>query len=298
MFNKYREKQFRLYNDAREYFIKNFGQLIELERYFSDFLFRLFGEIIEEIKFDYNETNYLFPFWQNYPPDDRGRQPKGDQFPWIEVGEHVIGAKIARHVAENFNVRDIGLPTGADQRFVVENKTISKITKSFTSSCWLFVDIKSVGPRDDQDHTVMSHNQISGSGYWDAPERGVANKVMKAVGQRASHDFHCGIPPIYVLSDGAVAPAVLIVVKPVYAMLNLENKSNKTGQPLGRIMIISIPNGLLLEEKPGYLSKYPQLIFPGKDDKRKNPLKLRCRISFPLLRTIAAWRVQSIAVDY
>jgi len=42
---------------------------------------------------------------------------------------------------------------------------------------------------------------------------------------------------------------------------------------------------------PGYLNKFPGLLFPGKDDKSKNPLKVRARVSFALLRKIAAWRV-------
>ena len=63
-------------------------------------------------------------------------------------------------------------------------------------------------------------------------------------------------------------------------------------------MVIAVPNGLLLTEVPNYLRRYPGLFFPGKDEKEKNPLKRRCRISFSLLRQIAAWRVQEIKIDY
>ncbi len=75
---------------------------------------------VDEIARDYNEATFLHPFWQNYPPEDRGRAPKGDQIPWIEVGEHVFGAKLARFLPQQFKVADPGLPTGPDVRFLLE----------------------------------------------------------------------------------------------------------------------------------------------------------------------------------
>jgi hypothetical protein len=42
------------------------------------------------------------------------------------------------------------------------------------------------------------------------------------------------------------------------------------------------------------LRDHPKLLFPGKDDKKKNPFKVRCRISFSILRSIADWRVRDI----
>ena len=96
MFNKYRGEFYKRYTTARNHFMKNPNQLICLENYLSIILYNLIKNNIQEIKRDYDEANYLFPFWQNYPPDDRGRQPKGDQFPWIEIGEHAIGAKLPR----------------------------------------------------------------------------------------------------------------------------------------------------------------------------------------------------------
>jgi Restriction endonuclease BglI len=50
----------------------------------------------------------------------------------------------------------------------------------------------------------------------------------------------------------------------------------------------------LLAINPNYLSKYPGLLFPGKDDKSTNPRKVRARVSFELLQRIAAWRVVTI----
>ena len=157
-----------------------------------------------------------------------------------------------------------------------------------TDSFWLFIDIKSVGPRDDQDHTVMSHNQISGNGKWTEKDFGIINDTMIAKGQRVSHPFHCAIPPLFVLSDGIIAPVIHIVLKPVYKMLGLS--SGEKGQPLGRVSLASIPNGILLTENPNYLQTYPGLLFPAKDDKEKDPRKVRARVSFEILRQIAQWR--------
>lgn len=296
MYNSFRELQYQKYNEAKEYFETNYNYLIDLEKYFSQYMKELLSLNIAEIVADYNEASFLFPFWQNYPPDDRGRKPKGDQYPWIEVGEHAVGCKIGRLLDKDFMIRDTGIPTGPDQRFVLKNRQLLDITSGFTDSCWLFIDIKSVGPRDDFDHIVMSHNQISGDGKWENKDTGIINEVMQANGVRTSHDFHCSVPPIYVLSDGTILPIVLMAIKPVYKMLSLEG-NGLSGQPLRKISIITIPNGILLQENPKYLQSYPKLLFPGKDDKGKNPLKVRCRISFEILKKIDLWRVEDIILS-
>lgn len=297
MINTHRQNQFNTYNFARNYFLKNPTSLIELEMFLTNHLFSIITKNIIEIKKDYNEASYLYPFWENYPPEDRGRQPIKDQYPWIEVGEHAIGSKLSRLLDSSFQIRDTGLPTGSDQRFVLTDNTISTATGGFTDSAWFFVDIKSVGPRDDQHHTVMSHNQVSGDGVWIKPEDGVKNTILKATGARASHDFHASLPPVFVLSDGTIAPLVIIALKPVYRMLqtNVVNARND-GQPLERIDIACIPNGLLLTQQPNYLNCYNGLLFPGKDDKSKDPRKLRARVSFEVLKKIAPWRVQTIKI--
>jgi hypothetical protein len=295
--NLYRQQQFQLYNSARNYFIARPNALIELERFLTNHIVSLVKSNLAEIKNDYNEASYLYPFWENYPPEDRGRQPIMDQYPWLEVGEHAIGAKLPRLLVNSFDVRDTGIPTGADQRFVISSKNILEATQGFTNSAWLFIDIKSVGPRDDQDHTVMSHNQVSGDGTWENSQAGVRNSILQAIGARASHDFHASIPPIYVLSDGTIAPVVIIALKPVYQMLQA-NHSNirNNGQPLERIDVACIPNGLLLTQNPNYLNTYRGILFPGKDDKSKDTRKLRVRVSFSLLKEIHPWRVESILV--
>ena len=291
MFNRYREEQFKEYKEARGFFLQNPDRLIQIERFCMNILTGFINEYHEEIKNDYNEASFLYPFWQNYPPDERGRQPKGDQYPWIEVGEHVFCPKISRFLAKSFKVRDAGIPTGPDDRYILTAPAIHEILK-ITDSFWLFIDIKSVGPRDDQDHAVMSHNQISGDGVWDKKDNGVVNKVLTATGKRVSHLFHCAIPPVFILSDSTIVPIVHMVLKPVYTMRGLTD--SEPGQPLSRVTLAVIPNGILLTENPGYLKLYPGLFFPGKDDKEKNQKKIRARVSFAVLRRLADWRYADI----
>ena len=69
------------------------------------------------------------------------------------------------------------------------------------------------------------------------------------------------------------------------------DKGVNIGQPLTKIKVASIPNGLLLTQNPNYMSKYPQLFFPGKDDKSKDLRKIRARVSFDILKQIDSWRV-------
>lgn len=297
MIHQFEAAQFKAYTEARSHFVDNPRKLIELEKSLTNALFEILKSNIDEIKRDYNEASYLFPFWKNYPPEDRGRQPIKDQYPWIEVGEHAIGAKLPRLLERKFGIRDTGLPTGADQRFILTNDIIATATDGYTKAAWMFVDIKSVGPRDDQDHTVMSHNQVSGDGVWTSPEEGVKNTTLVAVGARASHDFHASLPPIFILSDGTVAPLVMIALKPVYKMLKASKNGDRNGgQPLERIDIACIPNGLLLTQSPNYLKSHRGLLFPGKDDKTKDPRKLRARVSFALLKKLDLWRVQTLKI--
>ena len=68
------------------------------------------------------------------------------------------------------------------------------------------------------------------------------------------------------------------------------------GQPLTKIKVANIPNGILLTKNPNYNKLHPGLFFPGKDDKRKDERKMRARISFDLLGEIAEWRIKELPV--
>ncbi|MFN5972154.1 MAG: BglI family type II restriction endonuclease [Microcystis sp.] len=107
MINLYRQQQFQLYNSARNYFIASPNTLIELERFLTNHIVSLVKSNLAEIKNDYNEASYLYPFWENYPPGDRGRQPIMDQYPWLEVGEHtIVGLKRSIKIKSSIIVKE------------------------------------------------------------------------------------------------------------------------------------------------------------------------------------------------
>lgn len=290
MFHEFRPLMFRQYQQARNHFINHPEQLIEIERTITSVVNDCLLRHYDEFARDYNEASYLNPFWANYPPDNRGRAPVGDQVPWIEVGEHAVGHKLSRLLSVSYDIAEVGLPSGADNRFVLRSDEIRKITKGFTDCAFIFLDIKSVGPRDNFAHVVISPYQVSGDGLWTEQDGNLVNSTMTAAGPRVSHVFHPAISPIYTLSNGSVAPTIHLFVKPVYSMLT----GTHCGQPLETIKSICVPNGLLLTQNPAYLRQYPGLFFPGKDDKGKDPRKIRVRVSFSLLGQIADWRIQEI----
>ena len=294
MFNAYKASQYAAYNQAVKYYLSNPSRLMDIEKFVMGEILHFIDLRLPEIVRDYNEASYLYSFWKNYPPLDRGRSPKGDQYPWIEVGEQVFGNKLSRYFASNFAVKDAGLPSGSDDRCIISSERIKQIL-GITDSVWVFIDIKSAGPRDNYNHAVMSPYQISGSGVWRNIDDGVRNRPIKAMGERVSHDFLCSLSPIYVLSDGTIAPLVTFAIKPVYDMVFDDNNCN-AGQPLSKIKVASIPNGLLLTRNPDYLRKYPHLFYPGKDISTKDLRKIRARVSFDVLQTIAEWRVNEINV--
>ncbi len=293
MFRQYEKQQFSQYHKAVRFFEANPSVLIEIENFVQQEILHFVHLHKPEIVRDYNEASYLNPFWKNYPPLARGRAPIGDQYPWIEVGEQVFGNKLSRYFASNFRIKDSGLPSGSDDRCIISSEKIRDILK-ITDSVWVFIDIKSAGPRDDFEHAVMSPYQISGFGKWSAPHDGVSNLPIIASGNRITHHFLCSLSPVYALSDGTVAPLATFVIKPVYGML-FQGKEN-IGQPLEKIKIASIPNGILLARSPNYLKQYPGLFFPGKDDKKKDPKKIRARVSFNILKSIDSWRVAEINI--
>lgn len=297
MFYEKRELLCANFNRAKEFFCRDPQTLINIEHYITQIVNTTIAENLDELVSDYNEASYLNAFWAEYPPDNRGRAPVGDQIPWIEVGEHAIGHKLNRLISANYEIREVGLPSGADNRFVLISDEIKAITRGLTDRVFVFLDIKSVGPRDNFDHTVISPYQVSGDGIWNDPAENMVNSTMIAQGRTASHVFHPAIAPIYSMTDGTIAATVHLFVKPIYKMLSLSQDGN-AGQPLDEIKNICVPNGLLLTLNPNYLNAYPGLFFPGKDDKGKDPRKIRVRVSFEILRKIAFWRVASFNCDY
>jgi hypothetical protein len=296
MFEQFSKEMREVYTSSRSILVAAPERLIACEKFVHHAIMGTLTEHLEEFREDYNEASYLFPFWKNYPPEDRGRSPVGDQFPWIEVGEHSIGCKLARFLSSKFDIREVGLPSGPDQRFLLRSPAIRKVL-GFTDAAMVLIDVKSVGPRDDFAHTVLSPYQVSGNGEWKSPAAGVRNGVLQAIGKRTNHNFHCALPPLYVFSTLCAAPSISIFVKPIYSMIPAVTQNKSSGQPLERITVATLPNGLLLTENPNYLKIYPGLFFPGKDDKTKSAERRRARVSFDILSGIDSWRVQTLDVS-
>jgi uncharacterized protein YbcI len=78
MFMSFASNQHRKYNQARSFLVKNPEILIELEKYILNVIGEGILSLLGEIKQDYDEASHLYPFWKNYPPDERGRKPRGD----------------------------------------------------------------------------------------------------------------------------------------------------------------------------------------------------------------------------
>ena len=286
--NTHRLSQFETYGRVHAILCSNPEILIDLEKAVLERIVGLIETDLPAICADYDEASYLYPFWQQYQPANRGRGPKGDQMPWIEVGEHAVGERFSRLLTKEFDVRNPGTPIGSDNRCLISSTLISTVTQSLTSSVFLSVDTKSAGPRDNYPHIVVSPNQVSGDGVWAIAETGIVNSPTEAVGSRRRHSFQPTLPPLYVLADQTIAPVVTLAVRERYLMVPTG------GQPLHQIDVICIPNGLLTFVNPGYKQQHPDLLFPGKDDKGKNPLKMRARVSFERLKAIAGWRVQVV----
>lgn len=156
MFNQKRCLLYDNYILARHYFIKHPQSLINIEHFSTNIVNGIIALNYTEFERDYNEASYLYAFWANYPPYDRGRSLVGDQIPWIEVGEHAIDHKLTRFISYMYPIREVGLPSGTDNRFILYSREISQLTQGFTNCVFLFLDIKSVGPRDNSDHIVIS----------------------------------------------------------------------------------------------------------------------------------------------
>lgn len=296
MYSRYRQMMFNKYNAAKADYIANPNRLIELEHFMTEQVIKIIKRHINGIVHDFNEASYLNPFWASYPPVDRGRASRGDQIPWIEVGEQAVGEKIKRFAPEVFEyVDDIALPDGPDHRIGVADSKIKEILKN-TDAAMLFLDSKTVGPRDDKSEIVASTNQVCGNGRWDSVIENVTNDVILSRGPRITHEFQPALSPLIVDSNGCIRPVVIIFIKPVYSMNNL---IGGTGQPLKELKLVTIPNGLLLSYGPCYLKKYgnKHLFYPGKDDRTTPPLKRRSRINAEILHEIDSWRYQIIKIQ-
>ena len=292
MFTKHFNEQINAYQKARDYFSNNPDRLEEAEYYLVKCIADTLMDFKDEFRDDYNEANYLFPFWGSYPPSDRGNKPVGDQIPWIEVGEHSIGHRVERLMGSRFTIREVGMPSGTDDRFLLSNSRLKEIL-GITDSVMVFLDVKSTGPRESHEDLVVSPYQVSGDGRWDKGSSSIVNSQITVTGQRASDAFQPAISPILCLSDGTTAPIIHLFLKTIYTMLQDENEET-IGQPLEEIKLACLPNGIELFVNPNLHELHTGLLYPGKDDKNKALTKRRARISLPKLEAINSWRVTKI----
>jgi hypothetical protein len=221
-----------------------------------------------DLKLDFDMSSELYPFWANYPPEQRGRKPKGDSIPWIEVGETSLTANMIRLIAESQEFGTVmfpGLPSGGDMRFA-------------TQDAFIHIDVKVTGPRDATDEVVASRNQVSGDGVSWNP-KGPLNSIPRIRGQ----PFRPELPPFYLLHDKTLL-CLIYFLKAVYRI-------EKPGlQPLSYLELVSLPNGLLLFGGPRYCERYPDLLSQGKNDRSVAIEKRRKRVNLDPLSRIDAWR--------
>jgi hypothetical protein len=244
------------------------------------FLFRdVIQNNIDLLKQEFDLSSDLYPFWANYPPEQRGRQPIGDSVPWIEVSQASLTANIIRLVASSGafgNVSFPGLPSGGDTKFATED-------------AFIHFDIKATGPRDATDEVVASRNQISGDGKnWNA--KGLINSIVNVRTQRKIQPFRPELPPFYLLKD-KILVCLTYFLKTVYRI-------DRPGvQPLSYLELVCVPNGLLLFAGPKYCERHSGLLSPGKDDQKVPLEKRRRRVNLTPLSQIDSWRCVQFVLD-
>lgn len=261
------------YESARQSLLNDLSKIVTLEQECMDLLFKILEEQALNIREDYDKAIAIQDYWFRYPPEQRGRKPTGDAFPWGEVGEKVIEGYIYSSIYRYFqNVRFVGLPYGHDVRF--------KTDKAFIQ-----IDIKSTGPNDNADEVVCSRNQVSGDGLYN-DEFGVYNSPFTVIGKGSkSMEFQPELPPFYII-DANILPTLTYYLKCVYLV-------KKPGdQPLTYLELICVPNGLLMFDGPKYASSIKGLLAIGKDEQKTK--RKRTRIKLRPLINQDRWRCKQI----
>jgi len=265
---------------ARSKLIKSPQYLLELEQKYTDFLLSIVMEVAEKINVDFSHNSFqLLPFWRNYPPEQRGRQPTGTAVPLLELGEKTLSSHLLAVLAHRLlQIKFPGLPIGGDIRFS-------------TNDAFIHWDIKLTGPNDNPHELVVPPNQVSGDGIkWE--NEGVINSTWPVYYQtgakkgEVNYYFQPKLPPFYIL-DGEVLPCLTFFLKAVYTVDGLGI------QPLHYFELACVPNGLLMFENAQY-AQTSGLIIAGKDDKTKAEDTMRIRIRLDPLAKLHEWRAIKI----
>jgi hypothetical protein len=261
---------------------EDLGHIIAIEKKYTEFLTEVILTAASDIYRDFCQVTELFPFWVNYPPEQRGRKPRGTSIPWGDMGEKSIGQSLVRAISlKNSSVTYPGLPLGGDVRFA-------------TNEALVHFDMKLTGQTDNPHEIVASPHQISGDGaIWkkgvvNPAIDGMANSSFTVTGERSSMHFQPELPPFYVLSE-RVLICLTYFLKAVY-------KVNSLGaQPLDYMELVCVPNGLLMFDGPTY-AQTEGLLIPGKDDKKTR--KKRTRVRLNPLSELNQWRcIQVVNIE-
>ena len=250
--------------------------LLQLEKDTADLLAKSMLKVASKIKVDFDKASELKPFWEQYAPVQRGYKPRGEAFPWGEVGEKVVEGYLYSLALTIFkNVRFIGLPYGHDIRFV-------------TDSAFIHVDAKSTGPTDNAEEIVSSPNQVTGNGKLDATGK-VYNEIAEMKGTQVTRAFQPELAPFYII-DRRIIPTLTYYLKIVYSVQSPGN------QPLEYLELICIPNGLALFDGPSFSKHVKGLLVPGKDEIKVTRKRTRIKLD-PLVR-LGEWRRQKIKFNH
>lgn len=267
---------FKKYNDARSFLLSdNCSALLKLEQETTQNLIDNILKVAGNIKSDFDKATELKPFWERYAPVQRGHKPRGEAFPWGEVGEKVVEGHLYSLMPQIFNnVRFIGVPYGHDIRFTTDN-------------AFIHIDAKSTGPTDNAEEVVSSPNQVTGNGRLDDDGR-MFNEVAEMRGSQVTRNFQPELAPFYII-DGQVIPTLTYYLKIVYSVKSLGE------QPLEYLELISVPNGLALFDGPNLNNNVRGLLTPGKDEVKV--VRKRTRIKLDPLAELDNWRCQKIKFD-
>lgn len=264
------------YFEYRQELLSNPDELIKLEKDFTEILLNeVILPISDNIHKDFSiRPQQLVPFWKNYPPEQRGRQPKGTSIPWLELGEKTTSSNIIGQLAKVFpDITYAGLPTGGDIRFT-------------TGNFYIHLDIKLTGPNDNPNEVVVPPNQVSGDGeIWNDGVLNNSHPIVYLTSSKkgqVNYNFQPKLPPIYIL-DNQPLICLTFFLETVYEVESLGM------HPLKYLELSCVPNGLLLFETKKYCN-LPGLLIAGKDDKTKADDTKRIRIRLKPLAKIDNWR--------
>ncbi|WP_045424582.1 BglI family type II restriction endonuclease [Vibrio jasicida] len=257
--------------------VNNCQELLSLEQRTTESLVNAIYSQASNIKRDFDKAFNFKPFWSAYAPVQRGHKPRGEAFPWGEVGEKVVEGYLYSLLPQIFNgVAFPGIPYGHDIRFS-------------TSDAFIHIDAKSTGPTDDLNEVVSSPNQVTGDGaMFNGGE--VRNNVTQMRGARVTRDFQPELAP-FVIDNGIIKPVLTYYLKIAYTV------SAPGNQPLWYLELICVPNGLILlaEDGPRLISNVQGMLTPGKDE--QHVARKRTRIKLGPLSQLGQWRCTKIFFD-